>query len=89
MKKTSFSFGGIKPSAPKRPVVAASAFDDAPESAPAESKKTAKDTAVNEDVDPLDAFMSGIATKKAAPSKPKPQVPRIVDPPFIASNASI
>jgi hypothetical protein len=73
MKKTSFSFGGVKPSAAKKPALSSSAFEDAPETAAPEPKQPSQESAPDEDVDPLDAFMSGIATKKSAP-KPKPQV---------------
>ncbi len=75
MKKTSFSFGGVKPSAPKRAAVpAASTFEDAPE-LPAEKKQSPVDmNSENADeVDPLDAFMSGMA-KKTTASKPKQKV---------------
>ncbi len=75
MKKTSFSFGGVKPSAPKRAAVpVASTFEDAQE-APAQKKQSPQETESAEDVDPLDAFMSGMA-KKTATSKPKQKVNR-------------
>jgi hypothetical protein len=70
MKKGSFSFGGIKPSAPKRP--AAAVFDDAPEPAIKQAQVSSNDD--SGEIDPLDAFMTGISAKKTAPSKPKPQV---------------
>ncbi len=69
MKKTSFSFGGVKPSAPKRAAVAvASNFEDAPE-VPAQKKQSPQEMISEnaEDVDPLDAFMSGMAKKTTAP----------------------
>ncbi len=77
MKKTSFSFGGVKPSAPKRAAVpVASTFEDAPE-VPAQKQSPQEMTSENaEDVDPLDAFMSGMA-KKTTTTKPKQKVHRI------------
>jgi hypothetical protein len=75
MKKTSFSFGGVKPSAPKRAAVpVASTFEDAAE-APAQTKQSPQEMISEnaEDIDPLDAFMSGMA-KKATTSKPKQKV---------------
>ena len=75
MKKTSFSFGGIKPAA-KRAAVVTSAFDDALETAAPQRKQPSNETAEAKDdaeVDPLDAFMSGISEKKSS-AKPKPQV---------------
>jgi hypothetical protein len=71
MKKSSFSFGGVKPSAPKRAAPQpANVFDEGMDSS-AKSSTSKLPNEAEEEIDPLDAFMNGIEATKSKASKPK------------------
>ena len=78
MKKGLFSFGGKKPGAKPRP--AAATFDEESKPLVGEGLSTAGAVGIHEDVDPLDAFMTGVkAEAKAAPKNTQESLDRFDD----------